>query len=596
MADEVIFDSGGTSRFNIKWTDPDGSTPRHYIRVALNGPVDFYVDTQVDLPGDPDVDILDWIEILFSVDLDVGASSIRFYLNGYNKEGALGTLTAADVQWDTAFNALTLGAKTGGTLVLGGSLAEFWLSSGYVDWSVLANREAFTMDGVPQDISNGGLYDAGLGVDPVLYIKGAAGVDGTTNYAPDTAGDFLEVGSVVEEGTYPIWPGSTLPTGSLDDDTFTHADAVLGDTTYVPPGGYGLQQQFFDIERRALHDAVGSTILQQMRTSPTNTVPLEIRSPSTSGGDLRSSLKGGVIKNTDAYDLALDTARTPAPVGVRTRLGAITLDGVRIHNCVDSFDIYRNIASAGPNTDQGDPETALGAFSSFELRNSWISYGRDAAIANQHFMSGTIEDCLIDGCYTFLRCNNPVSSVDQSENLIEIRNCLIWLRMLPYPPGHGGEALPSYPLAAGGANTAWGHGPIFDWHANAPRVEIYDSTFYCEYYPSTTSDNADWIANADDNLGFINQWGSKLIGASNNIIVWGGPGAFPGTIPAAHSSAFTTWTYDGNPNAPDAYFFTPRNSWLTAHPLLGKVGDTMFDDALDYSTFTNQPYADYPTF
>ena len=163
--------------------------------------------------------------------------------------------------------------------------------------------------------------------------------------------------------------------------------------------------------------------------------------------------------------------------------------------------------------------------------------------------------------------------------------------MLPYPSGHGGEALPSVPLGPGGANTAWGHGPIFDWHTNAPLVRIHNTTFYVEYYPATTGDNADWIANAADSLGFL---GSKLVAASGNTIVWAGPGEYPGTIPAAHSAAFTIYNYDDDPDNPKTHFFIPRNNWIVAHPLVGTVGDSLFDDAI--TTYTDPPFADYPSF
>jgi hypothetical protein len=593
MADEMIFTTDGTNRVTVSFRDVSGSAPRERIRVALNSPIDFYADSVLDLPGDSQIDLLDWVEVMVCFDLDVGVSSWHCYLNHIDKTGTATLTTVADVNWDTAPTDMTLGATATGTLPLGGSLQEVWCSAGYVDWSVQVNREAFTtQDGQPKDISNGGLYDAGLGVAPFLYIKGKAGFDATDNLAPGVTGDFAEIGSVTDEGTYPLHPGASLPTGSLDDDTFTFADALLGDETLVPPGSYGLQQQFLDVADKSIHNAIGSTLLQRMVTSPTNLVPVEIRTADAALNGYTSAFKGGVVKNTDAYDRALDTLSTPTPpVGVRSRLGKIVHDGVRIHNTGHGFDPLRYTLGLGVNEplDTGD--------GSWEIRNSWVSYGRWAAINNDHFMSGTIEDCLIDGCHTFMRCRNPASSVDRTQNIIEIRNCLIWLRMLPYPFGHGGEQLPSYPLASPGSGTAWGHGPIFDWHTNGPAVKIYDSTFYVEYYPATTGDNADWIANADDNLGFINSFGTKLIDASNVKLVWAGPGStWPGTIPAAHSSAFTTYTYTEDPDNPDTHFFTPRNDWITAHPVVGTVGDTDFDGAIDWSTQTNAPYIDYPTF
>jgi hypothetical protein len=589
LADEVIFDSDSTHRINIKFRDP-GSAPRDHIRIALSGPADLVVDSAASLPNDGDVDILDWVEILFSVDLAVGASSVNLYLNGVDKLDTVTTLNDVLIGWPTFLTDITIGAITDGTLSLGGSVQELWLSNGYIDWSVGANRTGFTSAGVP--VSLGALLDGGTTVEPVLYINrrvnGPSGNNAREN-AATTGGAFTEVGAVTEESTYPIYPGSTLDVGFRDDDTFAVADALLGDTTQVASGGYGLQQQFLDVADLSIHDMIGATALQQMETSPTNAVPVEIRSSATATGGVRSALKGGVVKNTDPKDLALDTALTPsASSGVRSRIGSIIYDGVRLHNVVNGFDLYRHTASAGVDE---DPETGVGNF--FELRNCWLSYGRHIAVRNSEYMSGLIEDCLIDGAHTFLSCNNANATVDAKPSFVEIRNCLIWLRMLPYPQGHGGETLASFPLDSSGSDTSWGHGRIFDWDTtNGPNVKIFDSTFYIEHYPATTGASSDWSAGAAAALSFL---GAQLTGAENVKVVWGGPGSFPGTIPSAHAAEFSTFNYSDTSTHPDTHFFTPRNDWIANHPLLGTVGDSLFDAAISWPP-TNPPYANYPTF
>lgn len=585
MAHENIFDSDGTHHINVKFRDDGGA--RDKLRFAIDNPVLFTAESVTGLTTDPDINLLDWMSVMMCVDLGVGASSFQCWISGYDKTGSVSTLVDQNIEWSTKLNELAIGALQTGDIGLGGSLQLLWVSSGYVDFSVAANRAKFVVDGVPQD--PGASKDYGTGVTPFLFLENeVGGSPGPEVNSASTNGAFNIIGVLEDDGTYPLLPGATLPSGigALLDDTFSWADALLGDQYLIASGGYGTQQTF-TAHYGDIFDAIGVTILQRMQSSPTNRYPVTLASPVDSVGD-NCAMKGGVVKNTDDYDRALDVAVTPTiPAGIRSQVNNVVFDGVRLHNVIDGIQVELWPGSNGADQDRDTVGT-------FEVRNSWISYCRRNAINNPHHLSGIVEDCLIDGCYTFMSAANPTATVDSSASFVEIRNCLIWLRALPYPLGHSGEELGAYPFAAN--QTAWGHGPIWDWSSLAPGVKIYDSVFYIEHLPSTGGDAADRLAQAPDTLGFINQYGTKLLDASNVTIVYGRNVAYEGTIPSGFSSEFTIHTYGDDPDNPKTYFFLKRNQWILDHPLVGVTGVSLFDGSLNYDGFSNQPFADYPSF
>ena len=67
----------------------------------------------------------------------------------------------------------------------------------------------------------------------------------------------------------------------------------------------------------------------------------------------------------------------------------------------------------------------------FTLRSSWLSDIRDDAVENDHLKSGTIEDCLFDGCFSGISIDPGGRSGTGADRSLAVHRCLI--RMQPFP-------------------------------------------------------------------------------------------------------------------------------------------------------------------
>jgi len=173
-----------------------------------------------------------------------------------------------------------------------------------------------------------------------------------------------------------------------------------------------------------------------------------------------------------------------------------TVDGVRIDNVTD-----------GIRPRPGDD---------FTIRNVWLSSVRDDCVENDHLQGGLVADSLLDGCYmAFSARPSPPklrSGWDGSAKVWTIRDSLVRLEPMPGPRGESADGR--------------GHGTFFKWHrwkeperSLSPKLALHGNIFMAER---------------------VNQGGGKRLGVppgklascSNNVMVWLGPGEFPGELPA----------------------------------------------------------------
>jgi len=197
-----------------------------------------------------------------------------------------------------------------------------------------------------------------------------------------------------------------------------------------------------------------------------------------------------------------------------------------------------------------------------------------------------------------LKATNGGSTQDHSvERSIVIRNCLIWLRRLPYPQQHPtGGTLGTDPIN-GTDEDIWGHGRLFNWIDNGPLVKIEDCIFYIEDYGALAGAYGTWPSAAASTIGILADNPNNLGECSNNKIIFGHPSDTYSVnwIPAAQQSAFTITNFSADANAPQE-FFAARNRWLAEHPLVMGTGQAIFDNPIDYGASLIQPYVPYPTF
>jgi len=155
------------------------------------------------------------------------------------------------------------------------------------------------------------------------------------------------------------------------------------------------------------------------------------------------------------------------------------LEGVRIHNQGDGIHVEA-------------PD--------MRIHGAYLSDIHDDCVENDEMHTLSMTDSLLDGCYVGLSARG---SPDGSDNVWEIRDSLIRLEAQPtiYKPERYGPAP--------------GHGGFFKWDDNgSPRVALHGNIFQAD------EDAIHGTLGLPDSLVFES--------CSNNIVVWGGSGPFPG--------------------------------------------------------------------
>jgi hypothetical protein len=129
-----------------------------------------------------------------------------------------------------------------------------------------------------------------------------------------------------------------------------------------------------------------------------------------------------------------------------------------------------------------------------------MSYIRDDAVENDWFKSGMIEDCLIDGCYTFYSSRNKAKWSVPEGRIFTVKNCLIRMQNLPVP---------------GYAKSGRGWGNVFkDGNPRNPGVVLEDNIFLLE------KPHPDLIEKRQSVIP------SHLKASRNNIVIWLGDGSY----------------------------------------------------------------------
>src|SRR6185503_13161570 len=173
----------------------------------------------------------------------------------------------------------------------------------------------------------------------------------------------------------------------------------------------------------------------------------------------------------------------------------IVIDGLRVDNVTDGI---------RPRPGDG-----------FTVRNAWLSYVRDDCIENDYMSGGLVEDSLFDGCFVAFsaRPSTPIidAGYDGSAKLWTIRDTLVRLQPMPGPPEPSDDNL--------------GHNGFFKWHlwdrpaeSLSPKLALHGNVFMAERVGQVRPDR----------MGIPP---GQLQSCSNNVMVWLGPGDFPGALP-----------------------------------------------------------------
>lgn len=311
------------------------------------------------------------------------------------------------------------------------------------------------------------------------------------------------------------------------DDTFSCLNELYGPLTDIQGTDYEYSP-LFNLSNGSRLDARGDMFTGQTDPAlPDGSIVgyvIDLRS------DLSNSVcwAGGVIHYTNDYDITWGQSKTPNNAALMSWTGDITFDGARIHNAHDAV----------------RPRRSPTGF--WTVRNSWVTYNRDDCIENDYMAGGLVDDSLFDGCNVFLSSRIP-DAVSYGKT-VTVQNSLIRMQEMPGPYGHPDPAI-------------MGHGPLFKYQAASPDLVLRNNIFLMESYVTTKNAIRSEAASFEQ-LGFRVSQG-QLKECSGNVIVWTGPGEFPGDIPA--DPACVTVTTDRT------VWEDARAKWLVEHPLVARI-------------------------
>jgi hypothetical protein len=210
-------------------------------------------------------------------------------------------------------------------------------------------------------------------------------------------------------GLYPVFallPGSCQAEGG---------QAPKGEP-FVLTGEYGYEQQSIrDLQPGATIDARNASFtVANSRNSdpsammgcdegtlPVNRYPVVIRN--CPGVRFIGGRFNGHVPLTSDWQ---DTYCNSAALLVRDGTANATIEGVRARRCWDGIRFA---------------ERADG----FRLKGCWLSEIRDDAVENDYLLSGTIEDCLFDGCFSGISMDPASNERDGTQETVRIDRSLI---------------------------------------------------------------------------------------------------------------------------------------------------------------------------
>jgi hypothetical protein len=210
-------------------------------------------------------------------------------------------------------------------------------------------------------------------------------------------------------GLYPVF--ALLP-GSCQAD----GGQTLKGKPFVLTGEYGYEQQSIrDLQPGATIDARNASFtVANSRNSdpsammgcdagtlPVNRYPVVIRN--CPGVRFVGGRFNGHVPLTSDWQ---DTYCNSAALLVRDGTTNATIEGVRARRCWDGIRFA---------------ERADG----FRLKGCWLSEIRDDAVENDYLLSGTIEDCLFDGCFSGISMDPASNERDGTQETVRIDGSLI---------------------------------------------------------------------------------------------------------------------------------------------------------------------------
>ncbi|CDX14014.1 conserved exported hypothetical protein [Mesorhizobium sp. ORS 3324] len=195
-----------------------------------------------------------------------------------------------------------------------------------------------------------------------------------------------------------------------------------GGQPIVLSGEYGYQQQSMrDLPAGTTVDArnasfkvansrnsdPGVTMGCDEGTLPVNRYPVVLRD--CPGVRFIGGRFNGEVPQTSAWE---DTYCNSAALLVRGGSTDATIEGIRARRCWDAIRFAEEAAG-------------------FRLKGCWLSEIRDDAVENDYLLSGTIEDCLFDGCFSGVSVDPAKNKErDGTKELVHIDRTLI--HMHPY--------------------------------------------------------------------------------------------------------------------------------------------------------------------
>ena len=136
-------------------------------------------------------------------------------------------------------------------------------------------------------------------------------------------------------------------------------------------------------------------------TLPVNRYPVVIRD--CPGVRFIGGRFNGEVPQTSDWE---DTYCNSAALLVRGESADATIEGVRVRRCWDAIRFT---------------EGATG----FRLKGCWLSEIRDDAVENDYLLSGTIQDCLFDGCFSGISVDPAKNERDGTKETVHIDGTLI---------------------------------------------------------------------------------------------------------------------------------------------------------------------------
>jgi len=232
---------------------------------------------------------------------------------------------------------------------------------------------------------------------------------------------------------------------------------------------------------------------------------------------------GGVVEGFNSLKATWHDMKAHSCSGFNVNATAAVVDGVRLHNTGDGVQLY----------DSQD----------FIVRNCWFSHIRDEPLENDGKQSGTMEDCLVDGCYVFYSATIGKTIPGAATNKMVIRNNIVSLLPMPGPYS---KTVPE------GDPTKMGAGMLFKIREaeDTPGLYVYDNVFVLQKGCRSYGD-------------VINLLDSKRKESSGNTLIWLGDGDFTATIPPG----FTLVTGAKG----QAMWDSLKADWIERHPRVGRV-------------------------